>query len=298
MNYLITGGTGFVGKKLIQKLTSLNLNCYILTRTPEKYSNTELTTYITFEEAFEMPRIDGVINLAGESLFGYWTKKKKEMIKTSRIETTQKLINLMKQMDHKPEVFISGSAVGYYGISDEKIFTEETKKPGEDFLADVVVAWENTAKQAEEIDIRTVYARFGVILGKDGGALPLMSLPTKLFIGGRVGKGEQWTSWIHINDVVDLIIFAVQNKNISGALNVTAPNPTRNKEFNQKLANSLHRPYWFPTPGLLIRIATGEMSQLVLKGQYVVPNKALENGFEFSYPTLDSALHQLFGRVN
>jgi uncharacterized protein len=290
MNFLITGGTGFVGRKLVEKLTSLNHHSYILTRTPENFSNTENTTYISFDNTESLPVIKGVINLAGETLYGYWTKSKKDKIKASRIETTQKVIDLMKQMTKKPDVFISGSAVGFYGISDDMIFTEETKQPGNDFLADVVVDWERTAKQAEELSIRTVFTRFGVILGKDGGALPLMSLPTKLYVGGRVGKGEQWTSWVHLADVVDLILFALQHETISGPLNVTAPQPVRNKEFNQILSRTLKRPYWFPTPSPLVRMATGEMSQLVLKGQYVLPNKALENGFEFQFPTLHLAL--------
>jgi uncharacterized protein len=294
MNYLITGGTGFVGKKLVEKLISLDHHSFILTRTPEKFTNTKHTTYLSFDNTNNLPVIHGVINLAGETLYGYWTKNKKERIKTSRMETTQRLIDLMGDMEEKPDVFISGSAVGYYGISNDMIFTEETKKPGNDFLADVVVDWEKTAKQAEELSIRTVLARFGVILGSNGGALPLMSLPTKLFVGGRVGKGEQWTSWIHLDDVVDLIIHAIQKKSISGPFNVTAPQPVRNKEFNQILSKSLKRPYWFPTPGLLVRAATGEMSQLVLKGQYVLPNKALENGYQFHYPTLDLALEQCF----
>ncbi|MEN2768283.1 TIGR01777 family oxidoreductase [Ornithinibacillus xuwenensis] len=297
MNYLLTGGTGFVGMELVNKLTSLGHHCYVLTRSPEKYCNTSLTTYVTFRDIANLSQIDGVINLAGETLFGYWTKNKKEKILTSRIETTQRIVDLMKQMEQKPNVFVSGSAVGFYGISDDSIFTEETKKPGNDFLAHVVVEWEKTAKQAEELGIRTVYTRFGVILGKDGGALGLMALPTKLFAGGKVGTGEQWMSWVHLEDVVEMILFSLFNDQISGPLNVTAPNPARNKEFNQTLAKSLKRPYWFPTPGPLIRLVTGEMSQLVLKGQYVLPNKALDNGYEFVYPDLEKALQQCFGHV-
>ncbi len=294
MNILISGGTGFVGKKLVDKLTSLNMNTYILTRSPEKHVTAKNTHYISFDNIDSLPSINAVINLAGESIFGIWTKNKKERIKSSRLEITEKLVTMMANMSSMPEVFISGSAIGFYGMSNELIFTEETTKPGTDFLANVVVEWENTAKQAENLSIRTVFTRFGVILGRDGGALPLMSLPTKLFFGGKVGSGEQWTSWVHIDDVVDLIIFALQNKNISGPLNITAPNPLRNKEFQQILAKSLRRPYWIPAPGPIIRMVTGEMSQLVLKGQYVLPKKALEHGYQFHYPTLNSALNQCF----
>ncbi|GGA89248.1 TIGR01777 family oxidoreductase [Ornithinibacillus halotolerans] len=297
MNILISGGTGFVGSKLVEQLSSLGHHSYILTRTPNTFSNTKRTFYISYSNTMDLPPIDVVINLAGESLYGYWTKTKKEKIKSSRIESTKFLVELMSKMKKKPEVFISGSAVGYYGTSDEKIFTENTVEPGNDFLADVVVEWENTAKEAEKLDIRTVFARFGVILGMDGGALPLMALPTKLYFGGRIGNGNQWTSWVHIQDAVDLIIYVINKKSIQGALNVTAPNPLRNQEFNQILSKSLKRPYWFPTPGAIIRIATGEMSQLVLKGQYVLPKKALNEGFQFTYPTLELALHQCFQRV-
>ncbi|GIO27855.1 TIGR01777 family oxidoreductase [Ornithinibacillus bavariensis] len=293
MNYLLTGGTGFVGKHLVQKLVQNGHQVYILTRTPEKFPNKQNITYIGFENSLLLPPIHGIINLAGESLYGYWTKEKKQRIKSSRIKITQKLIDIMNNMKEKPNVFISGSAVGFYGVSEEKIFTEATKKPGKDFLADVVVNWEETAFQAKQLGIRTVYARFGVILGKDGGTFPLMTLPTKLFFGGRIGSGEQWTSWVHIEDVVQMLLFALHNDQLSGAYNITAPYPVRNKEFNQVLAKSLHRPYWFPTPNIFVRIATGEMSQLVLNGQYVLPKKALDYGYSFAYPSLELALKDL-----
>lgn len=294
MNYLLTGGTGFVGKHLVEKLAAAGHHAYIVTRFPEKHSNTTRATFLNFDQCKNLPPIHGVINLAGESLFGYWSKGKKQKILSSRLETTKNVIQLMKQMDPKPVVFISGSAVGYYGMSDEQIFTEETEKPGDDFLADVVVQWEDTAKQAVALGVRTVLARFGVILGKDGGALPLMTLPTKLFIGGRVGKGEQWMSWIHIEDAVDMMLFALNTPALSGAYNVTAPTPIRNKEFQHVLANVLHRPYWIPAPAPLVRTATGQMSQLLLKGQYVLPNKATENGYLFHYRTVESALADIF----
>lgn len=297
MNYLISGGTGFVGKKLVEKLIAFHHHVYILTRTPANYSNSELVTYLSIEDINNLPVLDGIVNLAGESIFGYWTQEKKQRILKSRLEITQKLIDYMKQLDQKPNVFISSSGISYYGFSDEEMYTEATTTPGNDFLANVVVEWEGIAKQAEAFSVRTVLARFGVILGKNGGALPLMALPTKLFVGGPLGKGEQWTSWVHIDDVVNMLVFALQNPNVYGVLNVTAPKPVRNKDFNRILATTLKRPYWFPTPSLLIKAVTGEMSQLVLKGQYVLPNRALENGFTFTYPTLEVALQQCFRHV-
>lgn len=297
MNYLVTGGTGFVGKKLVTKLTSHHHHVYILTRTPMNYSNSEYVTYLSFQDLNVLPVLDGIINLAGESIFGYWTQDKKQRILKSRVEITQMLIDYMKRLEQRPSVFVSGSGISYYGYSDEEIFTEATTTPGNDFLANVVGKWESIAKQAENLSVRTVLARFGVILGRDGGALPLMTLPVRMFVGGPLGKGEQWISWIHIDDAVDLLVFALQNPTINGVLNVTAPKPVRNKEFNRVLAQSLKRPYWLPTPSLLLRTATGKMSQLILKGQYVLPNKAKENGFLFTYPMLESALRQCFNHV-
>lgn len=293
MNFLISGGTGFVGKHLCQSLQVKGHHTYILTRSPLDYMNTKATTYIHYDYPIEeLPPIEGVINLAGESLLGYWSQKKKEKMKSSRLETTDALIQVMKQMKIKPNVFISGSAVGYYGTSEDLIFTEATTSPGKDFLAEVVVEWEQVAKQAEALGIRTIYTRFGLILGKEG-SLPFMSLPVKLFAGGRIGNGEQWMSWIHIEDVVRLIDYCLFNRQMEGAVNVTAPHPLRNKDFMRTLASVLKRPYWFTTPSPLIHAAIGEMGQLITKGQYVLPQKALDQGFEFKYPELVKALEEL-----
>ncbi|RLL40345.1 TIGR01777 family protein [Oceanobacillus piezotolerans] len=296
MNFLLTGGTGFVGKKVTEALHDNGHHTFIITRTPDKYENTEKTTYIDFNFPMEeLPLIYGVINLAGESLFGYWTEKKKEAILSSRISITNKVIDTIKRLKEKPKVFINGSAVGFYGNSNELIFTEATKEAGSDFLADVVVKWEAAAKQAEELGIRTVYSRFGIILGH-GGSLPLMSLPIKLFAGGKIGSGEQWLSWIHIDDVVRLMYFCLFHEDISGAVNFTAPKPKRNKEFMKTLAAALKRPYWLTTPSFVIQTVTGETGQLITKGQYVIPQKALDHQFQFSYPELKIALEQIFNR--
>lgn len=291
LNILISGGTGFVGKHLTNRLINKGHHVFIITRTPQAYESTENVTYLHYDAKL-LPRIHAVINLAGDSLFGYWTKRKKERILSSRINTTQTLINLMKQLPEKPQAFISASAVGFYGTSHDVIFTEKTIQPGDDFLARVVVDWEKTARQAIDAGIRTVILRLGVILGEEG-ALPLMSLPVKLGVGGKIGSGEQWTSWIHIDDVISLILFSLENHQLEGPINATAPHPVRNKDLIRTLAYFLKRPYWFPTPASVMRLAMGEMSELITKGQFVLPQKALDNGFTFKYPTLEAALKEI-----
>ncbi|WP_163971025.1 TIGR01777 family oxidoreductase [Oceanobacillus halotolerans] len=290
MNILLTGGTGFVGKHLTKQLVNQGHYVYILTRSPYKYENSPLVKYINYQVTAQyLPTIHAVVNLAGDSLFGYWTKRKKERILRSRIESTQKAIDLMNNMAEKPEVFISGSAVGFYGTSERQTFTEDTEQSGDDFLAKVVVEWEQCAEQAEAIGIRTVYMRFGVILGKEG-SLPLMMLPIKAFIGGPIGMGKQWLSWVHIDDVVNMISYCIDHEAIKGPVNVTAPNPERNKDFTKTLASVLNRPYWLPVPKLMLRLLIGEMSLLVTKGQYVIPEKAIEHNYSFHYPHLEEAL--------
>ena len=293
MNILITGGTGFVGNALTSYFHKRNDHVYILTRSPQKHANLEKTTFIGYDHPpRELPAMQVVINLAGESLYGYWTKAKKERIINSRIATTKKLIAFIQELPKLPGVFISGSAVGYYGTSEDLMFSENTTKPGDDFLAKVTVQWENTAKKAETLGIRTVFTRFGIVLGNEG-ALPFMSLPVKLFVGGKIGNGEQWISWIHIEDAVRLIAYCIDNERITGPVNITAPHPKQNKAFIRTLANVLHRPYWLPVPSLFVFSVLGEMAQLITKGQYVIPQKALDYQFSFSFPYLEEALRQI-----
>ncbi|WP_042224993.1 TIGR01777 family oxidoreductase [Oceanobacillus manasiensis] len=294
MDILITGGTGFVGKHLTKALHENGHHTYILTRSPENKQNTDSATFIGYDhDVTLLPHIQAVINLAGESLFGYWSKNKKQSILESRIEITQSLVEMMSKMDTKPDVFISGSAVGYFGSSEDKIFTEATNEAGCDFLAEVALEWETVARQVEDqLNIRTVYLRFGVILGNEG-AFPLMRLPVKLFAGGKIGSGEQWLSWIHIHDVVRLVQFCLNEKTIQGPVNATAPNPKRNKDFMRIVASVMHRPYWFPVPSSMIHLVIGEMAQLITKGQYVLPKKAQTHGFQFSYPHLREAINEI-----
>lgn len=294
MNILITGGTGFIGGKLKNHLIEKGHHIYILTRTPENHFDSKSETYIPYTvDASKLPEIYGVVNLAGESLFGYWTKEKKNKILSSRLNATNQLLELVKNLSTKPVVWINGSAVGFYGSATDIIFTEHTTDASNDFLSSVVSNWESTAGEAEELGIRTVYARFGIVLSKNDGSLPLMALPVKLFIGGKVGDGEQWISWIHIDDAVSLLNFCLLHEKIEGPVNFTAPHPKRNKEFYQILAEVYKRPYWFPTPEFLISLAMGEMAQLITEGQYVLPQRALDSEFLFKYPKLKPALISL-----
>lgn len=295
MNILMTGGTGFIGGKLLEQLVLEGHHVHVLTRYPKKHTDTAYVTYISEKYPMKrMPFIHAVINLAGESIFGYWSKDKKKKMMNSRLDITDKLIKMMMHMDKKPNVFVSGSAVGYYGMSENTIFTEETTKPGNDFLANLSSKWENAAATAEDLGIRTVYTRFGIVLDKNNGALPYMALPFKMGAGGQIGSGEQWMSWIHIEDCIHLILFVLYNKSVEGPLNMTAPFPRQNQHFSSVIAKTLHRPNWFPIPSSLFKLTAGEMHQLITDGQFVYPQKALDNGFAFEYPHLEMALKEIF----
>jgi uncharacterized protein (TIGR01777 family) len=199
----------------------------------------------------------------------------------------------MEKLNRKPNTFLNASAVGFYGTSQTKIFTEADHKAGTDFLASVVEKWEAEATKVEQIGIRTVLLRFGVVLAKDGGALSKMLLPYKFFAGGTVGSGKQWLSWVHVDDLVKMIDFAIKNEHVKGAINITAPHPVQMKVFGQTLASVLNKPHWLPAPSLALKLVLGEMSMLVLEGQKVLPKKAQDLGYQFQYPRLDAALKNL-----
>ncbi len=298
MNIVITGGTGFVGSKLTEHLTQEEHHVYILTRHPDKHEDSEHVTHVgwlkdEFHPEAHLENVGAIINLAGESLnSGRWTEERKRSILDSRIQATEAVIDLIDALDEKPQVLVNASAVGYYGQSKIKTFTEETEHPGRDFLANVVKEWEDRASKAAERGVRTVFIRLGVILGEEG-ALPKMILPYKLMAGGNLGSGEQWMSWVHIEDVVRLFAYAIQAKDLEGPVNGTAPHPQRNKDFGKTLGDVLDRPHWLPVPGFVLKTALGEMSMLLLGGQSVVPKKAISHGYHFKYPELKPALQSI-----
>lgn len=298
MKIAIAGGTGFVGMNVTELLIAEGHQVYILTRSPEKHQETDHINYIgwlsdRFHPEQALVDCDAIINLAGESLFGYWTAEKKQRIISSRIKATESVLNLIEKMEKKPEVLINASAVGFYGTSTTEIFSEKTTESGDDFLADVTEKWEESANQAKELGIRVVVARLGIILGKQG-TLPLMALPYKLFVGGKIGSGEQWLSWIHVRDVAGLLLQAMEDHSITGPLNVTAPYPIHQKAFSKHLANVLHRPNWLPIPALFLRTLLGEMSLLVVGGQAVIPKKAQTHNYQYHYPQIEQALKAIY----
>jgi uncharacterized protein (TIGR01777 family) len=233
---------------------------------------------------------DGVINLTGESIAaGRWTQRRKDTIRLSRIKTTQALVAAIAKAKEKPKFLLNASAVGYYGPHGDEVLTEESG-PGNDFLSRVCVEWEEEAKRAESYGLRVIRLRTGIVLGRGGGALAKMVPPFKLFAGGPLGTGRQWMSWIQIADEVGLILFLMDNPDAHGAVNATAPNPTTMKEFCKTLGQVLGRPSWAPVPAFVLRLLLGEMADMLLTGQRVLPAAAQRLGYSFHYPTLYEAL--------
>ncbi|MFE4812933.1 TIGR01777 family oxidoreductase [Peribacillus simplex] len=299
MKIAIAGGSGFVGTALIDELSKENHDIYILTRHPEKLKKQTNLTYIGWLTKDAKPEkhlagLDAFINLAGESLnSGRWTPERKRRIVESRVEASKEMNRIISILPDKVSVIINASAIGYYGISEDETFTETSESIGDDFLARTVQLWEKEAAKSRSYSKRLVLTRFGVILGEKEGALPMMVLPYKLLGGGKMGKGNQWLSWIHIHDVVRAIIFCMKDQRIEGPVNFTAPNPVQMDTFGKTIGAVLHRPHWLPVPPFFLKQLLGEMSILVLEGQNVLPTKLKEVGFTFSFPTLKKALQNI-----
>lgn len=243
---------------------------------------------------------DAVVHLAGEPVAQRWTAAAKERIRSSRVDGTRRVVEALARLKERPEVLVSASAIGFYGSRGDEALTESSA-PAADFLGDVAVEWEREAREAEERvarqaetpGIRVVVLRFGVILAPDGGALKKMLPPFKLGVGGRIGSGKQWMSWIHIDDVARLIAFAIANQTLSGPLNATSPNPVRNAQFTRELARVLHRPAILPVPLFALRMLFGPMAEILYASQRVTPEAALRAGFEFRFAELGAALRNL-----
>jgi uncharacterized protein (TIGR01777 family) len=302
MRIVITGGSGFIGRRLVARLLEQGDQVLVLTRRPEQARrilgespNLKLLPYDPYRPqtwATALEGYEGIVNLAGEPLASSrWTEAKKKEIRRSRVETTQALVQALASLNQKPQVMISSSAVGYYGSHPEGDPLTETDPPAQDFLAEVCQAWEAAARPVEELGIRLAIVRTGIVLGPDGGALGQMLAPFQFFIGGTIGSGKQWLSWIHREDWVSLVCFLLEQG--SGVFNATAPNPVQMEEFCRTLGQVLGRPSWLPVPELALELLLGEAAQVVLTGQKVIPQAALQMGFTFQYPQLKEALRQI-----
>ncbi|PSL43642.1 hypothetical protein B0H94_110118 [Salsuginibacillus halophilus] len=298
MHVAIAGGTGLVGSLLTDHLIHAGADISILTRNALNKQNSERITYVEWlndrTPEHELGHVDAFVNLAGASINERWTEDHKQKILDSRIEATREIVRLCGALPEKPGVLINASAVGYYGTSTTDVFTEDSRPVERNFLQHVCERWEEEAAEAEKIyGVRTVFARLGLVLHDQEGALPNIVLPYKLFAGGPVGSGEQWYSWVHWEDVVEMIHFAIDQPDLSGPMNVVAPHPKRMKQFGRTLASVLGRPHWIPAPSIALKTALGEMSVLVLEGQKVLPARAEAHGYSFVFPELRPALEDL-----
>ncbi|XVF00991.1 hypothetical protein REPUB_Repub04eG0049800 [Reevesia pubescens] len=297
MTISVTGATGFIGKRLVQRLHEDSHNVRVLTRSKSKaeliFPVKDFPGIIIAEEAGWKDCIEGsnaVVNLAGMPISTRWSPEIKKEIKHSRIRVTSKVVDLINNSPQgvRPTVLVSATAVGYYGTSETRVF-DENSPSGNDYLAEVCREWEATALKVNK-DVRLALIRIGVVLGKDGGALAKMIPLFMIFAGGPLGSGQQWFSWIHLEDIVNLIYEALSNPSYKGVINGTAPNPVRLSEMCNQLGNVMGRPSWLPVPDFALKAVLGEGASVVLEGQRVVPAKAKELGFPFKYPYVKDAL--------
>jgi len=288
MKVVIAGGTGFLGTALATSLRADGHQVVIISRHPRGPDQVAWTDRSGIEGA------DAVVNLAGTSLdSGRWNDARKAEILHSRVRATETLVTAMSEASQRPSVFLNQSAVGFYGARGSEALTEESP-PGSDFLATVCVAWEAAAMKAAWMT-RVVVLRTGLPLDRSGGALPRLALPFRFFAGGRLGSGEQYWSWIHIDDWIRMVRWAIHEAAVNGPLNVTAPAPATNRELANALGRALRRPAVAPAPAFALRLLLGEMADaLILSGQRVLPAKATRGGFQFRYPDLESALQQIY----
>ena len=302
MRLVLTGGTGFVGAALRETLTQKGHEVVILTRRASRENQPGVRTRYTYWNPpysgaweKELDGVEGVINLAGEPIVGKrWTPEQKQKIAESRVNATRAVVSAIRNAKRKPLFLMNASAVGYYGPRGNEELTEEGPR-GKGYLAEICGKWEAEATRAEESGLRVVKIRIGIVLEKGGGALLKMLPPFRLGLGGPLGSGNQWMSWIHRKDLAGLIHFLIEKKEIRGAVNATAPAPVTMKEFSETLGRVLHRPAIFPVPAFAVKLLLGEASEILLKGQRALPKRALGAGYSFQFPELEPALKEILG---
>jgi uncharacterized protein (TIGR01777 family) len=306
MRVIITGGTGLIGRALANSMAQDQHEVIVVSRNPKKREG--LAANVRVEEwdarsaqgwGIWADGADAIVNLAGESIAGErfppsrWTSARKKRILESRVNAGEAVVEAIKAAARKPSVVIQSSAVGYYGPRGDENITEE-HSAGDDFLAGVCQQWEASTAEVEELGVRRVIIRSGLVLSSKGGVLPMMALPFKMFVGGKIGSGQQQIPWIHVEDEVAAIRFLIENTAASGAYNLATPNPLSNAGFSKALGRALRRPSFFPTPGILMKIAFGELASTLLTGQRAVPKRLQGMSFQFHFPELEGAIRDLY----
>lgn len=301
MKLLVAGATGFIGRPLCGELLRHGHSVTAVTRNPARAVR-ELPRQvpaIDWSEASLKEAVgtaDGIINLSGESIGAHrWTPRVKESLLVSRIDSTRKLVGAMRAAGRTDQILVNVSAVGYYGDTGDRAVTEESP-PGSGFLAELCVQWEAEARRAEELGARVVLPRIGPVVAEDGGMLEKMILPFKVCLGGPLGSGRQWISWIHRADVIRMIVWLLENPAAAGPFNTVSPNPVTMRMFAKELGRALHRPAFFPVPAFLLKLILGEFAESVLTGQRAMPRAAEKLGYTWSYPTLKLGLRNIFGK--
>lgn len=298
MKILLTGGTGLIGKRWIRRLLEADHEVSVISRSVDgarKRLGTRVRLFRHVDDISNFERFDVIVNLAGESIAeGRWTEERKRSILESRVRVTRQCIRLMERLEEKPQVFLSASAVGYYGYGETP--QTESDPAGSGFLADVGQAWENEAVKAEALGVRTCRMRIGIVLAREGGAYPKMLPPFQFKVAARLGNGRQWMSWIHIEDVLSAMDWLISKNKLSGPFNFVVPEPVTNREFTRIMGKVKGALIWTTTPAPILRALLGEMADhLLLQGQHVVPRALRDSGFTFAYPDLEKALRQLDG---
>lgn len=298
MRVAVTGGTGFIGSALVKGLLGRGDEVWIVTRSAEsvkqRHARLQVITWKQLEESPD--RLEGteaIVNLAGESIDQRWTDAAKERVLQSRLTAASRIATLVSALKSKPRIVVNASGVSYYGTSLTETFDERSPQRVVDFLSSVVAKWEEAA---DRIPVeRMVKLRAGLLIDNGGGAFPKMVLPYRLFSGGRIGSGKQWIPWIHLEDMIRLILFSLDNERISGPVNAVSPEPVTSDEFGRAIGRAMKRPHWFPVPAFLMKALFGEMAVLLLEGQKALPTTALDAGFQFRFPDVDSAMRDLVG---
>ena len=298
MKCIVSGGTGFIGSRIVDRLLQDGHYVGVYSRQPGREKRAAVASFYWDPLAGEPPAdslstMDAVIHLAGEPVAQRWNAEVKRRIRDSRVLGTRALVDAIARVQHKPKVLVSASAIGYYGDRGDEVLTESSA-PGSGFLVDVCRAWEAEADRAAQLGLRVVKLRIGFVLGRNGGALAQMAPAFSAGVGGRLGSGKQWMPWVHRNDVAEMFVYAVEN-DVSGVWNATSPNPVTNAVFTREMSKTLHRPAIFPVPPFALRLLFGELAQHMLDSARVIPDCALKAKFAFQYPDLGPALRDLLG---